>query len=209
MNNVLLGKTIKAMYKLSGKTLTLLSEESGLTIDTINNLFYARIQKPGLIGVCELVKAMGFTVQELMTFLDENRSIGEDADITEAFTAYITSVRDTGAPAKDTKAPVKATAAPERGGKAPDAAAEDRLRERYEAQISQMRESEERVEKHYAQSVADLKDAYLRESQRQDEQIRQLRRSGRTAKILLAVETALFLALVIFDSLNVNLGWFR
>ena len=38
MNNIALGKTLKAMYKLSGKTLTQLSDESGLTLDTINNL---------------------------------------------------------------------------------------------------------------------------------------------------------------------------
>ena len=51
MNNLALGKTLKAMYKLSGKTLTQLSDETDLTVDTINNLFYARIQKPGLAGV--------------------------------------------------------------------------------------------------------------------------------------------------------------
>lgn len=69
MNNVLLGKTIKAMYKMSGKTLTQLSDETGLSVDTINNLFYARIQKPGLDGVNTLVNAMGFSLQQVMEFL--------------------------------------------------------------------------------------------------------------------------------------------
>ena len=63
MNNMALGKTLKAMYKLSGKTLTHLSDETDLTVDTINNLLYARIQKPGLAGVNALVKAMGFSIQ--------------------------------------------------------------------------------------------------------------------------------------------------
>lgn len=72
MNNVLLGKTLKAMYKLSGKTLNQLSDETDLTVDTINNLFYARVQKPGLAGVQSLVEAMGFSMQQLLSFLDEN-----------------------------------------------------------------------------------------------------------------------------------------
>ena len=91
MNNILLGKTLKAMYKLSGKTLSQLSDETGLTIDTINNLFYARVQKPGLAGVQTLVNAMGFSLQQLITFLDEHPDLPEDCDITELFTAALAS----------------------------------------------------------------------------------------------------------------------
>ena len=55
MSNILLDKVIKTMYKLSGKTLTRLADETVLTADTINNLFYARIQKPGPAGVSALL----------------------------------------------------------------------------------------------------------------------------------------------------------
>lgn len=108
MNNVLLGKTIKAMYKLSGKTLPQLSDETGLTIDTINNLFYARVQKPGLAGVQALVNAMGFSVHQLLTFMDEHPDLPEDCDVTELFTAYISSADPTDASVPPAKSAVSA-----------------------------------------------------------------------------------------------------
>lgn len=95
MDVVLLGKTIKAMYKLSGKTLTQLSDETDLTVDTINNLFYARLQKPSYIGITALVKATGYTVAELSGFLEMAESLSSEADITDEFTKYLFSVKDT------------------------------------------------------------------------------------------------------------------
>ena len=89
MNNVLLGKTIKAMYKLSGKTITQLADETDLSVDTINNLFYARLQKPSYLGVSEIVKATGYTVSDLSGFLEQAVNLPEDADITEEFTKYV------------------------------------------------------------------------------------------------------------------------
>lgn len=86
MNNMLLGKTLKAMYKQSGKTITQLSDETGLSIDTINNLFYARVQKPGLSDVDTLTKAMGFSLVQLMEFT--SMTFPPDADITAAFARY-------------------------------------------------------------------------------------------------------------------------
>lgn len=86
MNNTLLGKTLKAMYKQSGKTITQLSDETGLSIDTINNLFYARVQKPGLSDVDTLSRAMGFSLMQLMEFTALD--FPSDADITAAFAKY-------------------------------------------------------------------------------------------------------------------------
>ncbi|MCQ2558794.1 MAG: helix-turn-helix domain-containing protein [Oscillospiraceae bacterium] len=86
MNNTLLGKTLKAMYKQSGKTITQLADETGLSIDSINNLFYARVQKPGLADVDTLTKAMGFSLAQLMAFIE--LGLPPDADITDAFAKY-------------------------------------------------------------------------------------------------------------------------
>lgn len=86
MNNNLLGKTLKAMYKQSGKTITQLSDETGLSIDSINNLFYARVQKPGLSDVDVLTRAMGFTLVQLMEFTALD--FPADADITAAFAKF-------------------------------------------------------------------------------------------------------------------------
>ncbi len=89
MDNILLGKVVKAMYKLSGKTLQQLSDETGLTVDTINNLFYARLQKPGYFGVESFVKATGFTMMQLSGFLDVARTLPDTADMTEELTEYM------------------------------------------------------------------------------------------------------------------------
>ena len=95
MDNILLGKSLKAMYKLSGKTLAQLSEETDLTIDTINNLFYSRVQKPGFFGVCSLVQATGHSVSELCGFMEAAKELPAEADFTEELAKYVISVRDT------------------------------------------------------------------------------------------------------------------
>ena len=94
MDNVLLGKVLKAMYKLSGKTLAQMSDETGLTVDNINNLFYARVQKPGYIGVSAFCRAAGFTSAELAGFLEAADELPPGADITERFVEYLREVEE-------------------------------------------------------------------------------------------------------------------
>ena len=94
MTNVLLGKVMKAMYKMSGKTISELADETGLTIDTINNIFYARLQKPGLLSISELAKACGFTVADLYEFVEQAEDLPENAHITDEFTKFILKKRE-------------------------------------------------------------------------------------------------------------------
>lgn len=89
MTVVTLGKAVKAMYKLSGKTLTQLSEETDLSIDTLNNFFYARLQKPSFLGVSKLVEATGYTMNDLAGFLEVADTFPENADYCEEFAKYI------------------------------------------------------------------------------------------------------------------------
>lgn len=89
MTVVTLGKAVKAMYKLSGKTLTQLSEETDLSIDTLNNFFYARLQKPSFLGVSKLVEATGYTMNNLAGFLEVADTLPENADYCEEFAKYI------------------------------------------------------------------------------------------------------------------------
>lgn len=91
MDNEILGRTMKAMYKLSGKTINQLADETNLSIDTINNLFYARLLKPSFDGICTLVDAMGFTVSELMSFMEQVPEFPNDADYVERLVNYKTS----------------------------------------------------------------------------------------------------------------------
>ncbi len=196
LNNILLGKTIKAMYKLSGKTLTQLSEETDLTVDTINNLFYARIQKPGFAGVSAMVRATGFSIADLTGFMEQAEALPEDTDFTEAFTSYISSVKDTVPAAGHT---VKETAghAKQASSSLPSHFEEEltALASSYEKQLEQLRGTQlqyveqlnlqhrEQIEElknsannlkaHFDHSVGEIKKTHAAEMERQDELIRQ------------------------------------
>lgn len=217
MNNLALGKTLKAMYKLSGKTLTQLSDETDLTVDTINNLFYARIQKPGLAGVNALVKAMGYSIQQLIVFLDENPDISEGCDVTDLFTKYISSAADANAPVKPAKEVVKDT----KGNisaeiellnaehekqldrfRATHQRYVERLQEQYDRQIGQMGQQ-------FDKSTAEIKAVHAQEIEHLDKENARLQRTGRTLSIAVGIETALILLLLILDVLNRSVGWLR
>ena len=196
MDNVLLGKTVKAMYKLSGKTLTQLSEETDLTVDTINNLFYARLQKPGFLGVSALVRATGYSVAELCGFMETAESLPANADITEEFTKYLFTVRDTvpaANPAKTCISSADATVPHDCCTQIRELTEEherqlDRYRTMhlqyveqlhilYKEQIAQMEESIKRLKDHYDHSVGEIKKAHALELERQDKQISVLKRT--------------------------------
>lgn len=217
---------------MSGKTLTQLSDESGLTVDTINNLFYARIQKPGLIGVAALVKAMGFSVQDLMAFMERHESLPENADVTELFAQYINSVSDTGAPVPPANAPV-AVSAPGTAASVPEKTAAqidllnaehekqldrfkathlgyvEQLNAQHRDQIEQMKESSRQLEQHFEHSVAELKAIHEQELARVDADLKQTKRVNHIIGIALAIETAFVVLLAVIDSLNAGIGWFR
>ena len=217
MYNMALGKTLKAMYKLSGKTLTQLSDETDLTVDTINNLFYARIQKPGLAGVNALVKALGFSIQQLIVFLDENPDISEDCDVTDLFTKYISSAADANAPVKPAKEVVKDT----KGNisaeiellNAEHEKQLDRFRATHQRYVGQLQEQHDRqigqMEQQFDKSTAEIKAVHAQEIEHLDKENARLQRTSRTLSIAVRIETALILLLLILDALNRSVGWLR
>lgn len=160
--NDLLGKTAKAMYKLSGKTLQQLSDETGKTVDCINNLFYARIQKPDMFGVAAFVEATGYTMDQLIGFLKHAKKIPAGADFTAEFTKYIDFVKDT----EDFVNP------------AVNNLNEDmmeKLHKSYREQIDQMQNSFTRLKNHYDHSVEQIKKTHAEMLAQQDREIRRLR----------------------------------
>lgn len=196
MNTVLLGKTVKAMYKLSGKTLTQLADETGLTVDTLNNLFYARLQKPSFLGVSALVSATGYTVAELDGFMAHAEKLPADADITEEFTKYIFSVKET-APSVLPASTCKKTA----GGtvshedcclqvktmneehehqldrfRATHLHYVEQLNESHKEQLAQLEEFNRRLKEHYDHSVGEIKKAHAQEIDRLEQEMRHLKR---------------------------------
>lgn len=196
MTNILLGKILKAMYKLSGKTLTELSESSGLTVDTINNLFYARIQKPGFLGVSSLVEAMGFCIEDICRFREQAEKLPVESDVTNAFTKYIFSVRET-------EASVDSTESDKNTAKAKHSEAEyyrqqirdlnenhelqferfrqmhfsyvEQIKAQYQEQISQLESSTRHSNEFYEHNLNELQKLHSEEIQRQINLIRHYR----------------------------------
>lgn len=224
MNNISLGKVLKAMYKLSGKTLAQLSDETGLTVDTINNLFYARVQKPGLIGVNALVNAMGFSVQQLISFLEQYPELPEDCDVTALFTKYNDTAAAANAPVPAAKETVKAA----KGSfsaeiellnaehekqldrfRATHQRYSDQLQAQHNSQIEQMQAHNRQLEQHFDNSVSALKAVHAQELERADKENARLRKSGKLLAICVSIETGLILLLLILDILNRSIGWFR
>ncbi|MDO5435007.1 MAG: hypothetical protein Q4G19_01400 [Clostridia bacterium] len=224
MNNVTLGKVLKAMYKLSGKTLTQLSDETSLTVDNINNLLYARIQKPGLAGVNALVNAMGFRIQDLMAFLEAYPEIPEDSDTTELFTNYIHAADTANAPAAPAKEPVRAAKgsfAAEIGllndehekqldrFRAANQRHMEQIREQYEGQLKQLQDQNKQMEQHFDKSVAVLRETHAQEIGHLEKEGSRHRKTITFLTIAISMETAVILLMIIVDMINRNIGWFR
>lgn len=183
MQIVLLGKVIKAMYKLSGKTLSQLADETDLTVDTLNNLFYARLQKPSFFGVESVVKATGYTMEDLTGFMSVAEKLPPDSDITEEFTKYIFTVKETVRTAEPTvtyKKTAENTVCEdnccmqirllnEEHEKQLDRYRSthlhyvDELHARYKEQINQVETAAQQLKAHYDHSVGEIKKAHEHE----------------------------------------------
>lgn len=224
MNNVLLGKTLKAMFRLSGKTLSQLSDETELTVDTINNLFYARVQKPGLASVQTLVNAMGFSLQQLLTFLDEHPDPPEDQDITELFTISVSTAADGASSVVPAPNPLPAaksslSAEIELINEAHEKQLDrfrathqryvDQLKEQHSRQIDQMQAHNRQMEQHFDHSVAELRSLHAQEIDHLDKHNARLRHALKTLVIVVVIENVLFLLLLLLDMIDRGIGWMR
>lgn len=205
MQIILLGKVIKAMYKLSGKTLTQIADETELTVDTINNLFYARLQKPSFFGVESIVKATGYTVEDLVGFMKVAESLPEDADITEEFAKYIITVKETKPSVVNTVNCVnKQNSTVDESGccmqirtlneehekqldlyRTTHLNFVDELHERYKEQINQMEIATQRLKDHYDHSVGEIKKSHARELESIESELNRVRNINRILTLAL------------------------
>lgn len=217
MTNTLLGKILKSMYKLSGKTINQLSEETDLTVDTINNLFYARIQKPGFFGVVSLVIACGYSVTDLTGFLEVAKDLPDNADITEEFTKYLFSVKDTNSSVRLTAdCPVSANGhVTSHNGctqilqlneehereldrfRATHLHYVDELHTRYKEQIAQMENTDAQIKAQYDRTVEELRHDHETEINRQNTELSHLKRLN--CILTVAIATVCVTALVLLS----------
>lgn len=222
-NNVELGLVLKAMYKLSGMTVGALSEKTGITVDTLNNLFYGRVQKPGFFGVVTLVETMGYRVEDLLKVLREY----DVKDMPQNTLTEILSGLDKQA-GGEKKEPA---AIPAAGSKKETAislesleAQRKELNEEHERQLDrfkathtrytdelkqQYHESLEMIRAGHAETVAKLQTELDDVKQNSTREIQRLQKRNARLVWALIAETALVVGTFIADLLNHQIGWLR
>lgn len=229
MNNQRLAKILKCMQKMSGKSIGELSDETELTVDTINNLLYARVQKPGFFGICSLTEAMGFKVEELLVLAKDDETDEADAkELCEKLTGFLQARENGENPASAGKTVEETKTRPSKGVSPATQEALDRqkadLDQEHERQLDRFRS----VHQGYAEKMKQQYDENLREvkmscekalaneragserlRQELTEENRRLQKKNSRLTILLIVETALIAALTVADLLLGYIGWFR
>lgn len=181
MDNILLGKIVKAMYKLSGKTLQQISDETELTIDTLNNLFYARLLKPGFFGVSAVVKSCGYTIEDLDEFLVIASALPETADITEEFAKYIIAKKDT----KENPVSTSATA---------DSTKEEKIYKN-EDEIKVIKEAHETEISRCREQISDMKESFKIAEENHKAEIKRM--SSLTHSVIIGAALIVIAALIV------------
>lgn len=214
MDNILLGKAVKAMYKLSGKTLPQLADETGLSLDIINNFFYARVQKPSYLGVASLVRATGYTMSELDGFMAYARELPEQADFVEEFTKYLLVEKNEAGNGEKVKTIMKSSDVEEDDNRSMVLQIQmlneqheheldrfrsthvnyvEQLKESYQEQISQLSESKVKLKEHYDHSVSEIKKSHERELAHETDELKHARKMNLVLTACIVAESvALF-----------------
>lgn len=222
-NNVELGLVLKAMYKLSGMTVGALSEKTGITVDTLNNLFYGRVQKPGFFGVVTLVETMGYRVEDLLKVLREY----DVKDMPQNTLTEILSGLDkqAGGEKKEPAAIPAASSKKETAISLESLEAQRKeLNEEHERQLDrfkatharytdelkqQYHESLEMIRAGHAETVAKLQTELDDVKQNSTREIQRLQKRNARLVWALIAETALVVGTFIADLLNHQIGWLR
>lgn len=228
MTNVELGLVLKAMYKLSGLTVGSLSEKTGITVDTINNLFYGRVQKPGFFGVVTLVETMGFRTEDMISILKENpvKDLPQNC-LTEILTAYLNKK-----PGETETVTVKLQTGKEKDSAQalPEAALKGlenqrkELNEEHERSLDrfkaththycdelkqQYKESLELIRAGHEETVQKLENELTLVRQNSEREIKRLHKRNKRLTWALIAETALVIGIFTADLFNHQIGWLR
>lgn len=222
-NNVELGLVLKAMYKLSGMTVGALSEKSGITVDTLNNLFYGRVQKPGFFGVVTLVETMGYRVEDLLKILREYdvKELPQNT-LTEILTsldrqtqedANMPMARPAVSPKKETPISLESLEAQRRELNEEHERQLDRFKATHAKHSEEMKqqyhESLELIRAGHAETVAKLETELNDVKQNSTREIQRLQKRNARLVWALIAETALMVGTFMADLLNHQIGWFR
>ena len=230
MTNVELGLVLKAMYKFSGMTVGTLSEKTGITVDTINNLFYGRVQKPGFFGVVSLVETMGFRTEDLLCILREQpvKELPQNK-LTEILTAYAEKDDKNG-----TGPVIVAVKAEKQDGKDDEVLSSvtiknlenqrkelneehERTLDRFKATHThycdelkqQYKDSLEQIRSGHEETVRKLENELTALRNNSEKEIGNLRKHNKRLTWALIAETALVVGVFIADMLNHQIGWLR
>ena len=230
MTNVELGLVLKAMYKFSGMTVGTLSEKTGITVDTINNLFYGRVQKPGFFGVVSLVETMGFRTEDLLCILREQpvKELPQNK-LTEILTAYaekddgngqkpvVVAVKTEGQNGKDEETLPSVTLKDLENQRRELNEEHERSLDRFKATHThycdelkqQYKDSLEQIRSGHEETVRKLENELTALRNNSEKEIGNLRKHNKRLTWALIAETALVVGVFIADIFNHQIGWLR
>ena len=230
VTNVELGLVLKAMYKFSGMTVGTLSEKTGITVDTINNLFYGRVQKPGFFGVVSLVETMGFRTEDLLCILREQpvKELPQNK-LTEILTAYaekddgneqkpvVVAVKTEGQNRKDEETLPSVTLKDLENQRKELNEEHERTLDRFKATHThycdelkqQYKDSLEQIRSGHEETVRKLENELTALRNNSEKEIGNLRKHNKRLTWALIAETALVVGVFIADMLNHQIGWLR
>lgn len=216
------GMILKAWIKDAGYSYSDVAEETGFSLDTINNSLSGKVSDPRLERVFKIAVITGHSVCEYLQLMLED----EDIDFADRV-HVLRSDEDMHLRTIDT-APQASHASPEHNISQDEMnSILDRFKRVYESvinqlrdQIAQLKESRKIMKEQYEQQLQKMEeqqrmhDESLAESHREAmgllrEENDRLRRANRWKTIALSVETAAIVALMLVDSFNTDIGWYR
>lgn len=211
------GEILKKWVKDSGLSYSDVAEQTGYTMDTINNSLSGKIKEPSLERVFKIAVLTGHSVCEFLRLMLEGEKL-DFADRIHVLTDKpLHMVKYTDTLPEKAPAPVHtehhtddATLDRFRRVHGDYAAAiRDQTKQQLETMERQHRAHNDAMEKYHAEVVDALEKSHQEVVTQLERENKRLRRRSIYLTIALAVETVAVLAISIYDILNLDVGWYR
>ena len=216
------GMILKTWIKDAGYSYSDVAEETGFSLDTINNSLAGKVADPRLERVFKIAVLTGHSVCEYLQLMLE------DEDIDFADRVHVLRADEDMHLRPLATAPQVSHASSEHNlSEAEMNSILDRFRRVYESvinqlrdQIAQIKESRQIMKEQYEQQLQKMEEQHrihdetLAETHREAmgllrEENDRLRRANRWKTIALSVETVAVVALTLIDAFNTDIGWYR
>lgn len=211
------GELLKKWVRESGLSYSEVAEQTGYSLDTINNSLSGKIKEPSLERVFKIAVLTGHSVCEFLRLMLEGDEI-DFADRIHVLTdkpLHMVKYTDT-LPAK---APATVPAEHHTDDATLDrfrrvhgdyaAAIREQTKQQLETMERQHRAHNDAMEKYHDEVVKALEKSHTEVVTQLERENKRLRRRSTWLTIALVVETLAVMAISIYDIINLDVGWYR